>query len=143
MLRLNHGRLQTHLCGEQNCLTKHSNLPLTYKFHCRRVTIDIDNPPQWTRRVDTAEENASFFALYPVHNIPAARHVEEEDRARLGVALGQRLGPEAGLVGQVGTGITRQLSTVDGRRVVGCEPKPNHPTPTRRGFSKSEQENYG
>lgn len=99
------------------------------------VAIDIDDSPQWTSCLDTAEEYALFLAIHAEVHVPSGRDVIEEYRVPFGEPLGHGLRPVTGFVRQVRTGVPRKaISQVD--RVVTSETEANHAAPIIRDLEE-------
>lgn len=94
----------------------------------RAVAVDVDYGPERAPGLDPAEEDALLLAVDPEVDVASGGDVVEEDRVALGESLGQGLGPVAGLVRQVGAGVTGQ-SAPQVYRVVAREPETYNSAP--------------
>ncbi len=76
-----------------------------HQFNGRAVAVQIDEAPERLPRVHAGEEDPFVASVHAEVDVAVGREVVVDERVGLGVALGQRLGPVAGLPGQVRAGV--------------------------------------
>ncbi len=79
-----------------------------HKFNGRAVAVQIDEAPERLPRVNAGEEDPLVAPVHAEVDVAVGREVVVDERVGLGVALGEGLGPVAGLPGQIGAGVLGQ-----------------------------------
>lgn len=73
----------------------------------RAVAVDVDDRPQRTSGLDTAEEETLLFTIYAEVHVAGRRDVVEQHRVSLGESFGEGLSPVARLVRQIRASVPR------------------------------------
>jgi hypothetical protein len=79
-----------------------------HQFYSRAVAVQIYEAPERLPRVHAGEEDPLVASVHAEVNVAVGREVVVDERVGLGIALGEGLGPVAGLPGQVRAGVLGQ-----------------------------------
>ena len=102
--------------------------PRVHQLNDIAVAVHINKSPQRPPCIHAAEENPLVLPIHPKHDVPRIVHIVVHHRVFISKLLRQGLGPEAGLVGEVRTGIFGQIPG-EGARVRGGESEPDRTGP--------------
>ena len=102
------------------------------------VAVHVHQPPQLAAGVHAGEKDALVLAVHAKHHVTAVGNVVVHHAVLVGKLFGQGLGPETGLVGEVGAGVLGQVAGQQ-PRVHGREPEPDGAGPVLGLFHEADE----